>query len=403
MQTAYIYDAIRTPRGVAKESGSLHDLTPIDLLAVLYKSLEERTGLNPKSIDDVVLGCVTQFGEQAGNIAKTSTLNAGWPGTIPGVTVNRYCSSGMDAIQIAAMKVMSGVDELTIAGGVEMMSRVPMLSDQAAPFVDIGLATKLGMVPMGVGADLLASLYNVSREQADEVALNSQRRAEQAQREGRFTSVIPVHNPAKTLILDQDEIPRAGITMEQLAALKPSFAKMGAAGLDAALQAAYKLDAVLHVHTPGSSPAMADGAAILLIGSREAGDKLNQKPRARITALANTNDDPHAVVGGCVAVTKKLMEQQNLGVEDIDLFEIHEAFAATIIKCQQDLQIPENKLNVNGGCIALGHPLGATGAILAGTLLDEMERQGIQRGIAASSGAAGAGSAILIEREERLE
>ena len=279
MQTAYIYDAIRTPRGVAKESGSLHDLTPLELLTVLYKSLEERTGLNPKRIDDVVLGCVTQFGEQAGNIAKTSTLNAGWPGTIPGITVNRYCSSGMDAIQIAAMKVMAGVDELTVAGGVEMMSRVPMLSDQAAPFMDISLATRLGMVPMGIGADLLASLYNVSREQADEVALNSQRRAELAQREGRFTSVIPVHNSAKSLILDQDETPRTGITMEQLATLKPSFAKLGAAGLDAALQAAYKLDAIAHVHTPGSSPAMADGAAVLLIGSQDAGETLNQKPR----------------------------------------------------------------------------------------------------------------------------
>ncbi|MCL6271917.1 acetyl-CoA C-acyltransferase [Sansalvadorimonas sp. 2012CJ34-2] len=398
MKTAYIYDAIRTPRGIAKESGSLHDLTPLDLLAPLYKALEQRTGLNPKNVDDAILGCVTQHGEQAGNIAKTSVMNAGWPASIPGITVNRYCSSGMDAIQLAAMKIISGVDDLVIAGGIEMMSRVPMMSDNPAPFTDIPLATKIGMMPMGIGADLIASQYAVSRQQADEIALASQKKAIQAQEEGRFSSIIPIHNPVKDITLEHDEVTRADSSMETLSALKPSFQKMGAMGLDDVLKKAYKLDAINHVHTPGSSPAMADGAALLLIGSEEAGRLLNQQPRAKITALTNINDDQNTVVSGCVAVTKKLLNKQGLSVSDIDLFEIHEAFAATMVKCQKDLEIPANKLNVNGGCIALGHPLGATGGILAGTLLDELERQNLRYGIAASSGAAGAGSAILIER-----
>ncbi|WP_281647803.1 acetyl-CoA C-acyltransferase [Parendozoicomonas sp. Alg238-R29] len=398
MTEAYIYDAVRTPRGIAKESGGLHDINPLDLLTTLYKALENRGSVSPKDVNDVVLGCVTQHGEQAGNIAKTSTLNAGWPGTIPGLTVNRYCSSGMDAIQIAAMKIISGVDDLVIAGGVEMMSRVPMMSDKPAPFVDIALATKVGMVPMGIGADLIASLYGVSRDDVDEVALSSQRKALQAQKEEHFTSIVPVTNPVKDITLEQDEVNRPDITQEALSALSPSFEKLGKAGMDALFEKAYKLDAMSHVHTPGNSPAMADGAALVVVGSEKTGKLLNKKPKARIASLANVNDDGNLVVSGCVAVTKKLLDQQGMSVSDIDLFEIHEAFAATIVKAQKDLEIPDEKLNVNGGCIALGHPLGATGAILAGTLLEEMERRDLRWGVAASSGAAGAGSAILIER-----
>ena len=399
MTTAYIYDSIRTPRGKARPDGSLHDLMPYDLLTVLYKALEERTGLNPADIEDVILGCATQSGEQAANIAKTSTLYAGWPRHIPGITINRYCSSGIDAISIAAMKIMTGVDDLVIAGGIEMMSRIGMLSDKPAPFLDIKLASKMGMHMMGSGADLIASLYGVSREQADCVALASQQKAAYASEQGYFKSIIPVANPVKNIVVTKDEIIRPHTTMETLASLEPAFAEAGAKGVDAVLLQGFpQLSEIAHVHTAANSPAMADGASVLLIGSEQAGRSLNIKPRAKIRAMTNVNDDTRTVIAGCVAATKKLMQRENLTVDDIDLFEIHEAFAATMIKCQRDLKIDDDKLNVNGGCIALGHPLGATGAIMAGTLLDELERRNLKRGIVAASGAAGAGSALMIER-----
>lgn len=400
MTAAYIYDAIRTPRGKARTDGGLHDLTPYDLLATLYRALEERTRLNPSDIRDVVLGCVTQAGEQAANIAKTSTLYAGWPGHIPGITVNRYCSSGLDAINIAAMKIMTGLDDLVVAGGIEMMSRVPMLSDKAAPFLDIKLATEMGMFIMGSGADLIASLYEVTRNQVDAIAFGSQQKAAHASEQGYFKSIIPVSNPVKGINVNKDELIRPQTTMDSLASLEPSFAELGAKGVDAALLAGFsQLPEIVHVHTAGNSPAMADGASVLLIGSEQAGEKLAVKPRARISSMINVNDDTRAVISGCVAATEQLMRRENLEAEDIDLFEIHEAFAATMIKCQRDLNIDDSKLNVNGGCIALGHPLGATGAIMTGTLLDELERRDLKRGIVAASGAAGAGTALMIERQ----
>jgi acetyl-CoA C-acetyltransferase len=399
MNNAYIYDAIRTPRGKARPDGGLHDLTPYDLMSTLYSALEERTGLDPNKIEDVILGCATQSGEQAANIAKTSTLYHGWPTSIPGITVNRYCSSGIDAINFAAMKVISGMNELVIAGGVEMMSRVAMLSDKPAPFMDIKLASKLGMFMMGNGADLVATLNDVSREQTDAIALQSQQRAAYAQANGYFKSIIPVHNDIKEKTLSAEEIIRPSTSAESLAAMEPSFAKLGAKGVDAAQLAGYPdHDTVSHVHTAANSPAMADGAAALLIGSKAAGDNLSIKPRARIRAMVNVNDDTRTVIAGCVAATKALMEKEKLKESDIDLFEIHEAFAATMVKCQQELGIDADKLNVNGGCIALGHPLGATGAIMAGTLLDELERRDLKTGIVAASGAAGAGTALMIER-----
>ena len=399
MTHAYIYDAIRTPRGRAKPDGGLHPLTPYELMSTLYKALEERTGLNPSDLGDVILGCVTQAGEQAANIAKTSTLYAGWPHSIPGMTVNRYCSSGIDAINIAAMKVMAGVDELVVAGGVEMMSRVAMLSDKPTAFMDFKLAGKLGMYMMGSGADLIASQYQVSREQADAVALQSQQRATHARQQGYFKSIIAVDVPGSDEPFSSDETIRPQTSVASLAQLPPSFAELGAQGVDAALLQGFpELSEINHVHTAANSPAMADGAAALLIGSAAAAEKLGVKPRARIRALVNVNDDSRTVIAGCVAATQELMRREQLSASDVDLFEIHEAFAATMVKCQRDLGIDDSKLNVNGGCIALGHPLGATGAMMTGTLLDELERRELKLGIVAASGAAGAGTALLIER-----
>jgi acetyl-CoA C-acetyltransferase len=399
MQTAYIYDAVRTPRGKARPDGGLHDLTPFDLLNTLYQSLQQRCGLDPSQVNDVILGCVTQSGEQAANIAKTSTLYAGWPGSVPGLTVNRFCSSGIDAINIAAMKIQTEMDQLVIAGGVEMMSRAAMLSDNPAAFTDIRLASRLGMYMMGSGADLVASLCDVTREQADAVALLSQQRAARARDLGFFKSIIPVNNTVKDKIVERDEIIREQTSPASLRAMEPAFAELGAKGVDASLLSGFdQLDNINHVHTAGNSPAMADGAATMLLGNEAAGKQLAVKPRARIRAMININDDPRTVIAGCVEAAKTLMQRQGLCGADIDLFEIHEAFAATMVKCKRDLEIDDDKLNVNGGCIALGHPLGATGAMMAGTLLDELERRDLSLGLVAASGAAGAGTALLIER-----
>jgi acetyl-CoA C-acetyltransferase len=399
MGQAFVYDAIRTARARAKNTGGLHALLPFDLLKTLYDALEQRNGLDPSQVGEVVLGCVTQHGEQAANIAKTSTLYSGWPSSVSGITVNRFCSSGLDAVNFAALKVAQGQDDLAIGGGVEMMSRVPMLSDAAVTFTDVGMAMKSRVLMMGSGADLIASIYDVSREQADAIAFNSQRRAAAARGAGYFKSIIPVHNPETGQSIDQDECIRPAVTMDELAALEPSFAKLGAMGVDAHQLASFpELGEIRHIHTAGNSPAMADAASLVLVGNQAAGRQLSVEPRARIVATVNASDDPLMVLSGAVAATGKLMQQQGLSSGDIDLFEIHEAFAATVIKCQRDLDIPDEKLNVNGGVIALGHPLGATGAIMLGTLLDEMERRDLRRGIVAASGAAGAGVSMLIER-----
>jgi acetyl-CoA C-acetyltransferase len=399
MQAVYIYDSIRTARGRARESGGLHDLRPQDLLKCLYRALEERTGLDPAQVGDVILGCVTQQGDQAGNIAKTSTLYAGWPSSIGGLTVNRFCSSSIDAISIAALKISAGQESAVVAGGVEMMSRVPMLSDQATVFVDPAFAAQCQMLMMGSGADLIATLNGVSREQADAIAVQSQQRADRARREGFFKSIIPVHNPVKGITVAEDECIRGDATVEALAELAPAFADLGGKGVDAfQLQGHPQLERIDHIHTAGNSPAMADAAAVMLLGDESLADTLERGPRGRILAAATASDDPLQVLSGCVAASEKLMAEQKLKSADVDLFELHEAFAATVVKCQRDLDIPDEKLNVNGGVIALGHPMGATGAIMAGTLLDELERREKRLGIVAASGAAGAGSALLIER-----
>lgn len=399
LNEAYIYDAIRSPRARAKENGGLHALTPLDLLKKLYQAMQSRNALDVEAVGEVVLGCVTQFGEQAGNIAKTSSLYAGWPSHIAGITVHRFCSSGLDAVNFAALKVMAGQEILTLGGGVEMMSRAPMLSDKPTVFLDVPTAIKARIVMMGSGADLIASLYDMSREEVDAIAYQSQQRADKARSMGWFSSIIPIVDEKKGVNCVADECIRPNVTMESLGAMEPSFAALGAMGVDAMqLKAHPELKEIRHVHTAGNSPAMADAASLVLVGSEAAGAYVNRAPRARIVAAANTSDDPMQVLSGAVAATAKLMRQQKLTSKDVDLFELHEAFAATVIKAQRDLDIPAEKLNVNGGVIALGHPLGTTGAIMLGTLLDEMERRDVKRGIVAASGAAGLGAAMLIER-----
>ncbi|MBK7521991.1 MAG: acetyl-CoA C-acyltransferase [Gammaproteobacteria bacterium] len=399
MKAVYFYDWLRSARARARPDGGLHDLAPHELLNQLYAALVARAGLDPATVGDVVLGCVTQHGEQAGNIAKTSALYAGWPASVSGITVNRFCSSGLDAINIAALKIAAGQDHTAVAGGIEMMSRVPMLADRAAVFSDQELARRCRMLMMGSGADLIATLSAASRAEIDGVALQSQQRAARARDNGWFRSIVPIVNPLKGITVETDECIRAQTTAESLARMEPAFAALGAGGADAEqLRAFAGLVVIDHLHTAGNSPAMADAAALLLLGDESTGARLGKAPRARLLAAANACDDPLLVVSGCVAATAKLMRTQGLCSADIDLFELHEAFAATVIKARRDLDIPDEKLNVNGGVIALGHPLGATGAIMAGTLLDEMERRDLKRGIVAASGAAGTGAALLLER-----
>ena len=398
MQPAFVYDAIRTPRGRGRADGDLAGISGFELLKTLYDALQQRTGLDKNSVDDVVLGCVTQMGEQGGNIAKTSLLYAGWPDSIPGMTINRFCSSGLDAVNIAAMKINTGQASCTLAGGIEMMSRVPMLSDQASMFADGALALDNRMLMMGSGADLIASLNNISRQQVDQIALQSQRRAALARNQGYFKSIIPVYNPVKDCWVNEDECIRPELGPEDLAQLKPYFAELGAAGVDALQLTEHpSLQAISHVHTAGNSPAMADAASlVLLVDKSLQGQGL--VPRARILAATTLCNDPLQVVSGCAAATAKLLLDQGLTSADIDLFELHEAFAATSIKCQRDLDIGADRLNVNGGVIALGHPMGATGGIMLGMLIDELERRDLQTGVVATSGAAGIGTALLIER-----
>ena len=399
MNEVFIYDAIRSARTKAKPDGGLAALSPMELVASLLNTLKERTHLDPARVEDVTLGCVTQAADQAANVAKTSLMVAGWPDHVPGITVNRFCSSGLDACNIAAMKIMAGQAELTIGGGVEMMSRVPMLSDKATAFHDQTFALNNRFLLMGAGADFIATRFHCSREQVDQIALLSQQRAAAAQASGYYRSLVPVYNPHTDQLVDQDECVRGNTTAESLASLPPAFEQLGAAGSDALQLSEYpEYQSIQHVHTAGNSPAMCDGAAIVLIGSQKAGEQLEIRPRARIVQVQTTCDDPLEVVGGCVKAVEALLEKLKLKTSDIDLFEIHEAFAATSIKLEQRLGLKRGEYNVNGGCIALGHPMGATGAMMLGTLLDELERRDLKTGIVATSGAAGTGTAMLIER-----
>ena len=398
MNPVYIVDSIRTPRARANDKGGLHKLNPYELLDYLYKDFEQKNFLNLHSINEVLIGCVTQYGEQAGNIAKASSLFSGYPDSISGLTINRFCSSSLDAINLAYLKVQSQQANNVIAGGVEMMSRVPMLSDKAAIWSDIEIAERAKIFLMGSGADLIASLFNISRDDVDKQALKSQQNALNAQKNNYFKSIIPVTCKNKLIHCVEDECIRSDTTLESLALLEPSFKRLGEKGVDEAqLNLFRNLKEISHVHTAGNSPAMADAASMTLLSNKKIQEN-GHRARAKIISVATVNDDPLLVLSGCILATQKILSQNNLKVSDVDLFEIHEAFASTMIHCQQELEIDDEKLNVNGGCIALGHPMGATGSIMMSTLVDELERQDLSIGIVATSGAAGAGTAILIER-----
>ena len=399
MSPVYILESIRTPRGKAKNSGGLHELSPYELLDSLYKYILTNEYLDFNKIDDVILGCVTQQGEQAGNIAKSSALYSDLPNKVNGLTLNRFCSSSLDAINFGYLKILSGQSNIIFAGGIEMMSRVPMLSDKASIWIDPKIALKSKIFMMGSGADLIASLNNISREEADCQAYNSQQKAHFAKTNNYFKSIIPVKNKFKDLICNEDECIRPNTTIKDLSLLDPSFDDLGKNGVDELqLKLFPELRQINHIHTAGNSPAMADAASITILSNSKYLDSKKYKYRASIKAIATVNDDPVFVLSGCLAATQRILSDMKLTVNDVDLFEIHEAFASTIIHTQKVLDIPDNKLNVNGGCIALGHPMGATGSIMMSTLLDEMERQDLSLGIVSTSGAAGAGTAILIER-----
>jgi acetyl-CoA C-acetyltransferase len=398
---AYIYDAIRTPRGKGKK-GALYGTKPIDLVVGLITELRSRyPNLDPSYIDDLVLGVVTPLGDQGGDIAKTAAMVAGLPDTVAGVQINRFCASGLEATNLAAAKVASGWDKLVLAGGVESMSRVPMLSDGGPLFTDPATTYDHYFVPQGIGADLIATLDGFTREDVDAYAVQSQQRADTAWREGRFKrSVVPVTDANGVTILDHDEHRRPGSTVESLGTLTPSFAEPGRGlGFDAvALQKYHWLERIEHVHTGGNSSGIVDGAALVLIGSEQAGRDLGLQPRGRVVATAITGSDPTIMLTGPEPATRKVLATAGLALDDIDVFELNEAFASVVLKWTKDLHLPAENVNVNGGAIAMGHPLGATGAMLVSTVLDELERRDAQRGLITLCVGGGIGIATVIER-----
>jgi acetyl-CoA C-acetyltransferase len=394
-----IFDAVRTPRGKARESGALRGVKPVQLLEVLFQALSERQGLSLDVVNDVILGCVTQTGEQGGNIAKVAALYSGLSSRVPGMTINRYCSSGLDACNLAATKVLAAGDELIVAGGVESMSRVPMLSDQASVYTDPALIQAARLVPMGLAADLIASLDGISREMCDTYALQSQQRAAVAQAAGAFTgSIVPVPDPADGRPVSQDESIRPETNAAALAALEPSFADDASRYEGPFRQAFPQLNRLSHVHHRGNSPAMVDGAALVLLGSRAAAQAHGLRPRAIIRAMANASGDAWLALTGGIHAAQLALSRAGLAPNQLDLIEFNEAFAAPTLKFIRELKVDPRVVNVNGGAIALGHPMGATGSILLGALLDELERRAGRFGLVALSGAAGLGTATIIER-----
>lgn len=397
---AYIYDAIRTPRGRGKANGALHEVTPIQLLTGLFQTLQARHDLDTSQVDDVVLGCVTPIGEQGGDIARTAPLYAGWNLDTPGMQLNRFCASGLEAVNLAAMKVRSGWEELVVAGGVESMSRLPLGSDGGAIMDDPMVSETIGFVPQGISADLIATLEGFSRQDVDMFALQSQQRAAQAAQEGRFKSLIPVRDAAGNVLLDYDEHMRPETTLEGLATLRAAFEKIGRARFDAiALRKYRQLDHIEHVHTAGNSSGIVDGAALVLVGSLAKGQALGLRPRARIRAAALVGDEPTIMLTGPAPATRKALKNAGMSLADIDLIEINEAFAAVVLKFMKDMGIQTNeRINVNGGAIALGHPLGATGAMLLGMALDELERQDLNTALITLCAGGGMGIATVVER-----
>ena len=399
---ALVFDAIRTPRGRGKSNGSLHTTKPVDLVVgLMHELLSRNQTLDPNRIDDVVLGCVTPVGDQGADIAKTAAVKAGLPDTVAGVQLNRFCASGLEAVNIAAQKVASGWEDLVFAGGVESMSRVPMGTDGGAWAMDPETAYDTSFIPQGIGADLIAPVEGFSSDDVDAYATRSQDLAAKAQAEGRFKgSVVPVLDINANVVLDHDEFIRPGTTVETLSGLKPSFAVMGdMGGFDAvALQKYHWVEKINHVHTGGNSSGIVDGAALVLVGSEAAGKSQGLTPRARIVATATSGADPVIMLTGPTPATKKVLDRAGLTIDDIDLFELNEAFASVVLKFQKDLNIPDEKLNVNGGAIAMGHPLGATGAMITGTMVDELERRNARRALITLCIGGGMGVATIIER-----
>ena len=400
MAEALVFDAIRTPRGRGKSSGSLHEVKPISLLTGVLKELQERHDLDTGQVDDVVMGCVTPVGEQGSCIAKTAALAAGWDYKAAGVQLNRFCASGLEAVNMAAQKVRSGWEDLVVAGGVESMSRVPLGTDRGPWACDPETAFDTAFIPQGISADLIATLEGFSRDQVDAYAMRSQQRAAAAREAGRFKrSVVPVEDAIGDVILDHDEFIRPQTTMEGLASLKPSFDKMGEMGYDAvAIQRYPQVERIKHVHTPGNSSGIVDGAAAVLIGTEEKGKQLGLTPRARIVSVALSGADPTIMLTGPMPAARKALAKAKMQVEQIDLFEINEAFAVVPMKFMKEMGVSDEIVNVNGGAIAMGHPLGATGAMILGTLIDELARRKLRYGLASLCVGGGMGIATIVER-----
>ncbi|WP_170435141.1 acetyl-CoA C-acetyltransferase [Ruegeria arenilitoris] len=402
MTEAYIYDALRTPRGKGRKDGSLHEVTSVRLSAVALNAIKERNNLEGHAVEDVIWGNVTQVMEQGGCLARSAVLASDLDESIPGLAINRFCASGMEAVNLAANQVKGGAGEAYIAGGVEMMGRVPMGSDGAAIAVDPSLAMETYFVPQGISADIIATEYGFSRDDADALAVESQKRAAKAWEENRFAkSVITVKDRNGLTILDRDEYMRPGTDMQSLGALNPSFQMMGEQmpGFDKVAMLKYPhLEKINHIHHAGNSSGIVDGAAAVLIGNKEFGEKYGLKPRARIKATAKIGTDPTIMLTGRVPVTEKILAETGMKISDLDLFEVNEAFASVVLRFQQAFDVDPALVNVNGGSIAMGHPLGATGAIIIGTLLDELERQDKETGLATLCIASGMGAATIIER-----
>jgi len=400
MPSALIFDAVRTPRGKGKKDGSLHQATPVWLLNNLLTALQQRNDLDTSLVDDLVIGCVTPVGEQGADVARTAVLDAGWAETVAGVTQSRFCASGLESVNLAAAKVGSGLEDMVVAGGVESMSRWTMGSHGGAWFMDPRINDKLGFIPQGISADLIGTLEKFSRTDVDSYAVESQRRAAKAQAEGRFNkSRVPVKDLNGLIMLDHDEFIRANATVESLATLQPSFAMMGQMGFNAtALRKYTTVESINHIHHAGNSSGIVDGAALVLVGNEEAGRKAGLKPRARIRAAAVIGSEPTIMLTGPTPACLKALQKAGLKASDIDLWEINEAFAVVPMQTARNLGVSLDRVNVNGGSIAMGHPLGATGAIILGTLLDELERQDKTLGLATLCVGGGMGIATIIER-----
>ena len=397
---AMVFDAIRTPRGRGKSSGSLHEVKPISLLTGILKELQKRHDLDTSQVDDVVMGCVTPVGEQGSCIAKTAALAAGWDFRASGVQLNRFCASGLEAVNMAAQKVRSGWEDLVVAGGVESMSRVPLGTDRGPWACDPETAFDTAFIPQGISADLIATLEGFTREQVDSYAMRSQQRAAAARDAGRFKrSLVPVEDSMGDVILDNDEFIRAQTTLEALGALKTSFDKMGEMGYDAvAIQRYPQVERIRHIHTPGNSSGIVDGAAAVLIGSEAKGKELGLTPRARIVSVALSGADPTIMLTGPMPAARKALAKAKMQIEQIDLFEINEAFAVVPMKFMKEMHVAEEIVNVNGGAIAMGHPLGATGAMILGTLIDELEYRKLRYGLTTLCVGGGMGIATIVER-----